>query len=156
MTAELPGRPHATARTPRSGPFVVATIGFVASEVFVGRRPEVAVLHDLLAGVKGGVGGVVLVAGEQGVGKSSLLRAGLGEAEGQECRVLWGAADELGQRIPLWLMGEVFAEVDGVSGDGLMGGDAALAGVRAAAGGGGPIVCGVAGGAGGRGFAVGG
>src|SRR5216684_2115814 len=63
MTAELPGRPHATARTPRSGPFVVATIGFVASEVFVGRRPEVAVLHDLLAGVKAGVGGVVLVAG---------------------------------------------------------------------------------------------
>src|SRR5712692_1316743 len=46
--------------------------------------------------------------GEQGVGKSSLLRAGLGEAEGQECRVLWGAGGKMGQRIPLWLMGEVF------------------------------------------------
>ncbi len=88
-------------------------------------------LHDLLAEVKAGVGGVVLVVGEQGVGKSALLRAGLGEAEGQGCRLLWGAADELGQRIPLWLMGEVLAGVEGVrGGEGLAGGDAVAAGVE--------------------------
>jgi DNA-binding CsgD family transcriptional regulator/tetratricopeptide (TPR) repeat protein len=91
----------------------------------------VEVLRDLLAGVKAGVGGLVLVVGEQGVGKSSLLRAGLGGAEGQGCRLLWGAADELGQRIPLWLMAEVLGTVEGVTaGDGVMGGDAVAAGVE--------------------------
>jgi predicted ATPase len=91
----------------------------------------VGVLHDLLAEVKAGVGGVVLVVGEQGVGKSSLLRAGLGEAEDQGCRLLWGAADELGQRIPLWLMTEVLGPLEKVTaGDGVIGGDAVAAGVE--------------------------
>ena len=74
------------------GCLVVVTIGFVASELFVGRGGEVGLLHEVLAGVKAGVGGVVLVVGEQGVGKSSLLRAGLGEAEDQGCRLLWGVS----------------------------------------------------------------
>ena len=77
------------------------------------------------------MGGVVLVAGEQGVGKSSLLRAGLGGAARRGCRVLWGAADELGQRIPLWLMAECLGVAEGVTAaDGLMGGDAVMAGVE--------------------------
>ncbi len=88
-------------------------------------------LHDLVAGVKAGVGGLVLVVGEQGVGKSSLLRAGVGEAEDQGCRLLWGAADELGQRIPLWLMTEIVGAADGGSaGRDVMGGDAVAAGVE--------------------------
>jgi DNA-binding CsgD family transcriptional regulator/tetratricopeptide (TPR) repeat protein len=103
----------------------------VDGELFVGRGREVEVLHDLLAAVKAGVGGVVLVVGEQGVGKSSLLRAGLGAAEDQGCRLMWGAADELGQRIPLWLMTEVVGAVEGgLAGGGVMGGDAVLAGVE--------------------------
>src|SRR5260370_1643658 len=61
------------------------TIGRVDDALFVGRDHQVGVLHDLLAEVKAGVGGVVLVVGEQGVGKSSLLRAGLRGAEGQGC-----------------------------------------------------------------------
>jgi DNA-binding CsgD family transcriptional regulator/tetratricopeptide (TPR) repeat protein len=88
---------------------VMVTIGFMGSDLFVGRSAELGVLHEALAEVKAGVGGVVLVVGEQGVGKSSLLRAGLGEAEDQGCRLAWGVADELGQRIPLWLMDEVLA-----------------------------------------------
>ncbi len=88
-------------------------------------------LHGLLAEVKAGVGGLVLVVGEQGVGKSSLLRAGLGEAEDQGCALLWGAADELGQRIPLWLMGEVLGAIERVTaGGGLIAGDAVAAGVE--------------------------
>ncbi len=99
--------------------------------MFVGRGHEAGVLRDLVAGVKAGVGGVVLVVGEQGVGKSALLRAGLGEAEGQGCRLLWGAADELGQRIPLWLMTEIVGAAEGGSaGGGVMGGDAVAAGVE--------------------------
>ena len=79
--------------------------------MLVGRSGELGVLRDLLAEVKAGVGGVVLVVGEQGVGKSSLLRAGLGDAEDRRGRLLWGVADELGQRIPLWLMDDVLAGV---------------------------------------------
>jgi len=57
-----------------------------------------------VADVAGGVGGVLLVAGEQGIGKSALLREGLAGAEGLGCRVGWGVADELRQRFPLGLM----------------------------------------------------
>ncbi len=100
----------------------------------MGRGRELGVLHDLLAGVKAGVGGVVLVAGEQGVGKSALLRAGLGGAEDQGCRLLWGAGDELGQRIPLWLMAEIVGAAEGrasgLARSGVMGGDAVAAGVE--------------------------
>jgi predicted ATPase len=68
----------------------------MAGDLFVGRGREVGVLGDLLAGVVNGVGGAVLVEGEQGIGKTALLRAGVEEAADQWCRLLWGAADELG------------------------------------------------------------
>jgi DNA-binding CsgD family transcriptional regulator/tetratricopeptide (TPR) repeat protein len=110
---------------------VVVTIGFVAGELFVGRSRELRLLHEVLAGLKAGVGDVVLVVGEQGVGKSSLLRAGFGGAEDQGCRLLWGAADELGQRIPLWMMAEMLGTVDpDPSGGGPLGGDPVAAGVE--------------------------
>ena len=97
----------------------------------MGRDRELGVLQDLLTAVEAGVGGIVLVAGEQGVGKSSLLRAGLEGAEARGCRVLWGAADELGQRIPLWLMTDCLETVERVTlGEGPMGGNPVLAGVE--------------------------
>jgi AAA ATPase domain len=46
----------------------------------------------------------VLVVGEQGIGKSALLRAGLAGAGAVGCQVLWGAGDELDQPLPLRLM----------------------------------------------------
>ena len=100
----------------------------------MGRAEQLGALDGLLAGVKAGVGSVVLVVGEQGVGKSSLLRAGLGGAEDQGCRLLWGAGDELGQRIPLWLMTEIVGAAEGrtsgLARSGVMGGDAVAAGVE--------------------------
>jgi DNA-binding CsgD family transcriptional regulator len=79
-------------------------------EVFVGRANELALLAGLVAGVSAGVGGVALIQGEHGIGKSAVLRAGLAGAEAAGCRVLWGAADELGQGFPLQLMTEIVAE----------------------------------------------
>ena len=78
---------------------------------FVGRGDELALLGELVAGVSAGVGGVVLVEGEQGIGKTSVLRAGLAGAEAAGCRVLWGAADELRQRFPLQLMLDCLSSV---------------------------------------------
>jgi DNA-binding CsgD family transcriptional regulator len=83
-------------------------------EVFVGRTSELDLLGELAAGVSAGVGGVVLVAGEQGIGKSSLLRAGFAGAVDAGCKVFWGAADELGQKFPLHLMAECLDMVGGL------------------------------------------
>ena len=105
---------------------------------FVGRGDELALLTELVAGVSAGVGGVVLVEGEQGIGKTSVLRAGLAGAEAAGCRVLWGAADELRQRFPLQLVMDCLASLaeseragDPVTGGGaVMAGDPVLAGVE--------------------------
>jgi DNA-binding CsgD family transcriptional regulator/tetratricopeptide (TPR) repeat protein len=78
------------------------TIRHVHANRFVGRASELAQLTHLVAGVADGVGGALLVVGEQGIGKSALLRAGLAGAAGG--RVCWAAADELEQRFPLSLM----------------------------------------------------
>jgi KaiC/GvpD/RAD55 family RecA-like ATPase len=60
------------------------------------------------ARVAGGrrAGGVLLVVGEQGIGKSALLREGLAQAAQSGCGVGWGAADELRQGFPLGVMVE--------------------------------------------------
>jgi DNA-binding CsgD family transcriptional regulator/tetratricopeptide (TPR) repeat protein len=114
----------------------VVTIAFVADGL-VGRGDELALLAGLVAGLSAGVGGVVLVEGEQGIGKSSVLRAGLAGAEAAGCRVFWGAAEELGQRFPLQLMTECLGPVAVpeqaaglVAGTGVMSGDPVLAGVE--------------------------
>ena len=112
----------------------VITIAFVTHGL-VGRDEELALLAKLVAGLSAGIGGVVLVEGEQGIGKTLLLRAGLAGAEATRCRVLWGGADELGQRFPLQLMMECIgpaAEVgELLSGrGGVMAGDPVQAGVE--------------------------
>jgi predicted ATPase len=62
----------------------------MANELFVGSRAELARLRNLLREVCVGVGGLVLIEGEQGIGKSSLLRAAFAQAESSGCRMLWG------------------------------------------------------------------
>ena len=87
-------------------------------EWLVGRDREVALLRELLTKLAAGTGSAILVEGEQGVGKTELLRAGLAGADGLGCRLTWGAADELGQQFPLGLMTEclgVTARSSGVS-----------------------------------------
>jgi DNA-binding CsgD family transcriptional regulator/tetratricopeptide (TPR) repeat protein len=66
----------------------------------IGRDAEVAMLVSLVTEVTAGRGGAVLVEGEPGIGKSSLVRTALAEA-GSGCQVFWGAGDELGEALPL-------------------------------------------------------
>ncbi len=61
--------------TPRTGPPA-------QSDFLAGRDDELTVLRNLLTGLAAGVGGAVLVEGEQGIGKSALLRRILGDAAG--------------------------------------------------------------------------
>lgn len=49
-------------------------------------------------------GGVVLVEGERGIGKTALLREGLSGASAAGCRMGWATADELGRDVPLGVM----------------------------------------------------
>jgi DNA-binding CsgD family transcriptional regulator/tetratricopeptide (TPR) repeat protein len=107
----------------------------MGGEPFVGRGPELRQLRDLLAGLSAGTGGAVLVEGEQGIGKSALLRAGLAAATDAGCKVLWGTADKLGQRLPLSLMADSLGPAvrpGGLlyDGGGVLAGDPVLAGIE--------------------------
>jgi DNA-binding NarL/FixJ family response regulator len=91
----------------------------------VGRAGELAVVRGLAGEAAAGVGGVLLVAGEQGIGKSALLRAGFSGAAVAGCRVVWGTADELDQMFPLRFITRCLAEAAA----GLPGADGGRAGM---------------------------
>jgi DNA-binding CsgD family transcriptional regulator len=78
--------------------------------MLVGRDNALKILGRMKAALAAGIGGAALVEGEQGIGKTELLRASL--AGGSAYQLLWGAADELGQPLPLTLMRQCLAGVD--------------------------------------------
>ena len=67
----------------------------------IGRDSEIALLVGRMAEAAEGRGGSVLIEGEPGVGKSTLVRAALAEAAAAGRQVFWGSGDELGQALPL-------------------------------------------------------
>ena len=67
----------------------------------VGRDGELALLAGLIKDVARGRGSSVLIEGEPGIGKSTLVRAAVAEAPEAGCQVFSGAGDELGQELPL-------------------------------------------------------
>ena len=67
----------------------------------VGRDGEMALLTGLLRDLSKGRGSSVLIEGEPGIGKSTLVRAAVAEAPDLGCQVFWGTGDELGQALPL-------------------------------------------------------
>jgi DNA-binding CsgD family transcriptional regulator len=67
----------------------------------VGRDSELATLARLVKETAAGRGGSVLIEGEPGIGKSSLVREALADAADVGCQVFWGAGDELSQELPL-------------------------------------------------------
>src|SRR5690349_10036668 len=67
----------------------------------IGRGSELAHLAGLIRAAAAGRGSSVLIEGEPGIGKSSLVRAALAEAADARCLVFWGSGDELGQALPL-------------------------------------------------------
>jgi len=75
-----------------------------AGEAVCGREAERKVVRDLLRRAQRGSGGVVLVDGEPGIGKSRLLRACIDEAPEHGFSLAAGAADQLGEAIPLFAL----------------------------------------------------
>jgi len=71
-------------------------------EVLHGRAAEQAMVRDLLRRARRGAGGVVLVEGEPGIGKSVLLRDGIDEAAELGFSLAAGAADQLDQTVPFF------------------------------------------------------
>jgi hypothetical protein len=69
-------------------------------EVLHGRRAEQVVIRGLLERAQRGRGGVLLVDGEPGIGKSSLLREAAGEAAGRGFFQAAGTAGQLGRTVP--------------------------------------------------------
>ena len=86
-------------------------------EVLHGRTAEQMMVRDLLRRARRGAGGVVLVEGEPGTGRSWLLRDATDEAAELGFSLAAGAADQLGQTIPFFALRtalrEPFAELTG-------------------------------------------
>ena len=76
-----------------------------ADGVMYGRDAERRAVGELLLRrARRGAGGVVLVEGEQGIGKSRLLGESVSEAAGQGFSLAAGAADRLGRTIPFFAL----------------------------------------------------
>jgi DNA-binding CsgD family transcriptional regulator len=72
-----------------------------AATALVGRDDELALLDGLLREAARGRGCAVLIEGEPGVGKSTLVHAAVTAAPDIGCQVFWGVGDELGTALPL-------------------------------------------------------
>lgn len=96
------------------------------------REREFALLAGSLAAARAGAGGLVLVEGRAGLGKTALLRALRAQAELAGVRVLWAAGGELEREFPFGLVRQLFEGVVRAAPDAererLFAGAAALAG----------------------------
>ena len=76
---------------------------------FVGRQSERAALVDALEGTLGGRGGLLLVEGEPGIGKTRLLQEVTEDARWRGFEVLWGACHQLSAFRPYGALTEALA-----------------------------------------------
>jgi DNA-binding CsgD family transcriptional regulator/tetratricopeptide (TPR) repeat protein len=67
----------------------------------VGRRRQVDTVQGWVVDLASGRGRAVLVEGEPGIGKSTLVRLATKEAKALGCQVFYGSCDELSQDFPL-------------------------------------------------------
>ncbi len=79
--------------------------------VLVGRNRELAELASALDQAAAGSGGVVVLAGEPGIGKTRLMQAAAHEAERRGFAVAWGRAWELGGAPVFWPWVEALREL---------------------------------------------
>ena len=93
-----------TDSSPGAGGRLKSRERLAGGELVRGRTAEQKIVRDLLRRAERGAGGVVLVEGEPGIGKSLLLRAATDEAAEHGFSLAAGAADQLGQVIPFFAL----------------------------------------------------
>ncbi len=69
--------------------------------VLAGRADELALLDGYLRELTRGDGNAVLIEGEPGIGKTTLVRTAISGLPSGSRQLFWGAGDELGQELPL-------------------------------------------------------
>src|SRR5690242_5389147 len=82
-----------------------------AAPLLVGRERELATLRAALAAALAGHGGVVLIGGEAGIGKTALTEVIASEASAQGALVLVGHCYDLSETPPHGPWGEALARV---------------------------------------------
>ncbi|MGC9335409.1 MAG: ABC transporter substrate-binding protein, partial [Anaerolineae bacterium] len=80
-------------------------------DLLVGREPEIAFLQDSYQAAQQGQGGMVLVSGEAGVGKTSLVEAFSRRLRWQGACVLWGRCYEFERVLPYQPVAEALRAV---------------------------------------------
>lgn len=83
----------------------------VARSPLVGREPEMAFLRDGFEEARAGRGGLVVVSGEAGVGKTRLVEELADQLRWQGVRVLWGRCYEFERLLPYQPIGEALQAV---------------------------------------------
>lgn len=78
-----------------------------------GRDAERRIVGDLLRRARRGRGGVLLIDGEEGIGKSRLLGGSVDEAAGLGFSLAAGAADRLGRTNPFFALQAALREPPG-------------------------------------------
>ena len=84
--------------------------GRISRGIFIGRRRELAYLQAAVDDGIAGRGRIVLVAGEVGIGKTSLANQAAGSARARGVRTLWGRCHETGGAPPCWPWSQVLRD----------------------------------------------
>ena len=82
-----------------------------AADELVGREDQLAALDGVLAGARGGLGRVVLVAGEPGIGKTRLAEEAARRAAAAGMQVAWGRCHEGDGAPALWPWAQVVRQL---------------------------------------------
>jgi class 3 adenylate cyclase len=77
----------------------------------IGREHELSVLTDGVAKTRAGIGGVVIIEGDAGIGKSTLVNRAVAEARDKSMVVLAGDGDSTDQTTPYLAWRRVFLEL---------------------------------------------
>jgi class 3 adenylate cyclase/tetratricopeptide (TPR) repeat protein len=79
-----------------------STEGVAEQSALIGRDRELALVDEVIAELRGGQGGLLLVTGEAGIGKSRLLAATLKRAGAARARILHARCLSYGAGVPYW------------------------------------------------------
>ncbi|MET7856115.1 AAA family ATPase [Streptomyces sp. NPDC005318] len=83
------------------------------AETLVGRKRHMVLISSVMEDLAKGRGGVVLVQGEPGIGKSALVAAILADSVDRGLDVRHGVCDELNQRLPFAVLQQALGDVFG-------------------------------------------